>query len=69
MHRDTHMARARIRLPGVNNFTPFEADRCLTCHAGIGLHPPTMTMLAVADARPSPTGSGDPVHPELDAGL
>ena len=35
--------------PVCNNFTPFEADRCLTCHAGIGLHPPTMTMLAVAD--------------------
>jgi hypothetical protein len=35
--------------PVCNNFTPFEADRCLTCHAGIALHPPTMAMLTVAD--------------------
>ncbi|WP_233213624.1 putative zinc-binding metallopeptidase [Mycobacterium hubeiense] len=29
------------------NYTPFEADRCGTCDAQLGLHPPTMTMLAV----------------------
>ena len=39
-----------------NNFTPFEAFRCHTCHAALGLHPPTMSMLAVAEDAVSVDG-------------
>ena len=39
-----------------NNFTPFEADRCHTCHTALGLHPPTLSMLAVTDGAASADG-------------
>jgi len=32
--------------PVCNNFTAFEADRCRTCDAHVGLHLPSMTMVA-----------------------
>jgi hypothetical protein len=35
--------------PVCNNFTAFEAARCGNCHADVGLHPPTKTMIAVLD--------------------
>lgn len=39
-----------------NNFTPFEADRCHACHAALGFHPPTMSMLVVTDDTVSVDG-------------
>lgn len=35
--------------PVCRGFTPFESDRCPNCQAGVGLHLPTKTMLAVTD--------------------
>ena len=49
MHRDTILPVRAFACPVCNNFTPFEADRCQACQAAVGLHPPTMTMLAVVD--------------------
>ncbi len=42
--------------PVCNNFTAFEAARCRNCHADVGLHPPTNTMLAVLDGAASVDG-------------
>jgi hypothetical protein len=35
--------------PVCGTFTPFELDRCLNCQAGVGLHLPSKSMVAVTD--------------------
>ena len=42
--------------PVCNNFTAFEAARCRNCHADVGLHLPTKTMLAVLDGAATVDG-------------
>jgi hypothetical protein len=51
LHRVTIGPVRAFACPVCNDYTPFEADRCHNCRAALGLHPPTMTMLAIdADA-------------------
>jgi hypothetical protein len=37
--------------PVCHEFTPFEQDRCANCRAGVGLHLPTKSMVAISGDR------------------
>ena len=49
LHRDTINPVRAFACPVCNNFTQFEAARCRNCHAALGFHPPSKSMLPVAD--------------------
>ena len=56
LHRDTIGPVRAFACPVCNNFTAFEAARCRNCHADVGLHPPTNTMLDVLDGAATVDG-------------
>jgi hypothetical protein len=59
----TYSARATIdavrafACPVCDSFAPFESRRCLTCQAELGLHVPTLSMIATSEEAAVINGS------------